>query len=211
MPDLVATLDEPLPVPRIGRVRGLFDVMADVEMRTLMDRVEDQFRAWGATVVPAAMPGAFAEVLGHHRTIMAVEAASYHGQRMRRHPDDYPPNVAGLIEEGLSSPAAAYHLAMELQKELSRDVSASFREVDVLLTPATRGPAPDPSTTGDPAFNSPWSFTGLPTVSFTAGWTADGLPLAIQLVGPAWSEAELFAAAAWCESALELERKEPPL
>ena len=34
------------------------------------------------------------------------------------------------------------------------------------ITPATVSTAPDPSTTGDPAFNSPWSYTGLPTVSF---------------------------------------------
>ena len=63
---------------------------------------------------------------------------------------------------------------------------------------ARRRPArhPDAATTGDPAFNSPWSYTGLPTVSLPAGWSADGLPLAIQLVGPPWQEAELLAAAA---------------
>jgi aspartyl-tRNA(Asn)/glutamyl-tRNA(Gln) amidotransferase subunit A len=86
-----------------------------------------------------------------------------------------------------------------------------FEGVDVLLTPATRGPAPDPSTTGDPAFNSPWSYTGLPTVSMPAGRTPDGLPLAIQLVGRPWAEADLLAAAAWCEDALAFPRTEPPI
>jgi aspartyl-tRNA(Asn)/glutamyl-tRNA(Gln) amidotransferase subunit A len=83
--------------------------------------------------------------------------------------------------------------------------------VDALLTPATTGPAPDAATTGDPAFNSPWSYTGLPTVSFPAGWSADGLPLAIQLAGPAWSEADLLAVAAWCEGVLGVPEKEPPI
>jgi len=85
-----------------------------------------------------------------------------------------------------------------------------FAEVDALLTPATTGPAPDAATTGDPAFNSPWSFTGLPTVSLPAGRDAEGMPLAIQLVGRPWSEAELLTAAAWCEQMLGFERIEPP-
>jgi aspartyl-tRNA(Asn)/glutamyl-tRNA(Gln) amidotransferase subunit A len=80
-----------------------------------------------------------------------------------------------------------------------------------LLTPATRGPAPDAATTGDPAFNSPWSYTGLPTVSVPAGWSSDGLPLSIQLVGPPWQEAEVLAAAAWCEQFVGVEQREPPL
>jgi aspartyl-tRNA(Asn)/glutamyl-tRNA(Gln) amidotransferase subunit A len=85
-----------------------------------------------------------------------------------------------------------------------------FEEVDALLTPATTGVPPDAGTTGDPAFNSPWSYTGLPTVSFLAGWTPDGLPLAVQLVGRPWAEAGLLAAAAWCEARLGVEKREPP-
>ena len=73
------------------------------------------------------------------------------------------------------------------------------------------GPAPGADTTGDPAFNSPWSFTGLPTVSIPAGWSPEGLPLAIQLVGLPWKEAELLAVAAWCEEAIGFEVKEPPI
>jgi Asp-tRNA(Asn)/Glu-tRNA(Gln) amidotransferase A subunit family amidase len=36
------------------------------------------------------------------------------------------------------------------------------------------------------------------------------MPLAIQLVGPAWSEAELLTAAAWCEDTLNVQLVEPP-
>jgi len=84
-------------------------------------------------------------------------------------------------------------------------------EVDALLVPATTGPAPDAATTGDLAFNAPWSYVGFPTVSIPSTWTPDGLPLAIQLVGVPWSEAELLAVAAWCEEKLGVERREPPV
>jgi Asp-tRNA(Asn)/Glu-tRNA(Gln) amidotransferase A subunit family amidase len=86
-----------------------------------------------------------------------------------------------------------------------------FEGVDALLAPGATGPAPDASTTGDPAFNSPWSYTGLPSVSFLSGWSSDGLPLALQVLGPHWSEAELFGVAEWCETNLKAEERTPPL
>ena len=52
------------------------------------------------------------------------------------------------------------------------------------------------------AFNSPWSYTGLPTVSFPIALSADGLPLAMQLVGPARAEPELFRVAQWSEEVI---------
>jgi aspartyl-tRNA(Asn)/glutamyl-tRNA(Gln) amidotransferase subunit A len=149
-------------------------------------------------------------VVPRHRIVMAVEAAAYHQERLRRHPDDYGPCIRGLLEEGLACPAPEYARTREHQRRLCADMLACLEGVDALLTPATTGPAPDAGTTGDPAFNSPWSYTGLPTVSFPVAKDPTGLPLAIQLVGRPWGEAELFAAAAWCEEALDFEMGEPP-
>ena len=77
------------------------------------------------------------------------------------------------------------------------------------LCPAATGPAPTADTTGDPAFNSPWSYTGLPTVSIPTGLSPDGLPLALQLVGQAEDEGKLLEAAAWCEEVLDVQMGEP--
>ena len=121
---------------------------------------------------------------------------------LQRHPEDYEPKVRGLLEEGLACPAPEYARCKEHQRELTAAMLTCLEGVDALLTPATTGAAPDAATTGDPAFQAPWSYTGLPTVSFVAGWTEDGLPLAIQLVGKPWGEPELLATAAWCEAAL---------
>jgi aspartyl-tRNA(Asn)/glutamyl-tRNA(Gln) amidotransferase subunit A len=203
VPDLATGLaGKPAP-PRLGRVRGLFDDLADTEMRGLMDRVSEQFRSRGAPVSEVALPAAFGEVLQRHRTVMAVEAARFHEPRLRRHPEDYGPNIRQLLEDGIACPALEYARSKEHQRQLTEEMAACFGGMDALLAPATRGPAPDAATTGDPAFNSPWSYTGLPVVSIPSGWSADGLPLAIQLIGRPWAEAELFAAAAWCEQILQ--------
>jgi aspartyl-tRNA(Asn)/glutamyl-tRNA(Gln) amidotransferase subunit A len=214
LPDLLQALPgkgERAARPRLGRVRGLFEELAEPPMRAMMDAVCDTLREAGATLTEVALPAGFSDVIRCHRIVMAVESAAYHRLRLQRHPEDYEPRIRGLLEEGLACPATEYARAKEVQQQLARDMRPCFAGVDGLLMPATTGPAPDAATTGNPAFNSPWSFTGLPTVSFPTGRFADGLPLAVQVVGPAWSEAELLATAAWCEAALAAEPRDPPV
>jgi aspartyl-tRNA(Asn)/glutamyl-tRNA(Gln) amidotransferase subunit A len=206
VPDYLAALARPPAPPRLGRLRGLFDERAEGPVRSLLDEVSAAL----GPVRDVALPAGFAEVVARHRTVMTVEAAAYHEPRLRRHPDDYEPRIRGLLEEGLACPAPEYARTKEHQRDLAAAMEGCLGDVDALLTPATTDPAPAADTTGDPAFNSPWSYTGLPTVSLPAGWTADGLPLAIQLVGRPWGEAELLAVAAWCEERLAFERRELP-
>jgi aspartyl-tRNA(Asn)/glutamyl-tRNA(Gln) amidotransferase subunit A len=106
-----------------------------------------------------------------------------------------------LIEEGRSLSATDYIAARAHQQWLRAALPLQVADdLDALLLPATLGPAPDPSTTGDPRFNSPWSYTGSPVVSFPIGLSSDGLPLALQLVEPRpLREFELIATARWCE------------
>ena len=203
--------DAPPLRPVLGRLRGLFESKADPVVTKMMDDVTDKLRAAGAIVEDVSLPASFAEVLPRHRTIMAVEAAAFHRERLRRHPDDYDPWIRGLLEEGLKCPAPEYVRCKQHQKRLSRDMKNCFHGVEVLLTPATTGPAPDAGSTGDPAFNSPWSYTGLPTISFPTGRSPDGMPLAIQLVGRSWGEHELSPIAVWCEDMLAVDLGEPPL
>jgi len=210
VPDLLAAIRQ-ASAPRLGRVRGLFEEQAEPLMNRLLDDVSRRVRQAGGEVVDVALPASFAEVPVRHRIVMAVEAAMFHEPRLRRHPDDYDPCIRSLLEEGLACPAPEYGRCKDHQRALKEEMWACFEDVDALLTPATIGPAPDAATTGDPLYNSPWSYTGLPTVSIPAAHSVEKLPLAIQLVGPAWSEADLLGAAAWVERALAFDVGEPPL
>jgi aspartyl-tRNA(Asn)/glutamyl-tRNA(Gln) amidotransferase subunit A len=208
--DYLALLSQPLSLPpRLGRLRGLFEDRADPVTRTMLEACQRRLWEAGAKFVDVALPGGFGEILTRHRIVMAVEAAMFHEPRLRKHPEDYDPNIRNLLDEGLACPAPEYGRTKEHQRQLKEAMVGSFEGVDALIVPATTGPAPDAATTGDPAFNSPWSYTGLPSVSFLSGWTEDGLPLGLQLIGPAFSEAELFRVAAWCEDRLAVERRQP--
>ncbi len=188
--------------PRFGLVRQLFEEQADEAVRDMMDEIIQRFCDGGAGAAELALPARFSDVIQRHRIVMAVEGAQYHEARLRRHPDDYAPRIQQLLEEGLSCGASEYARAKAHKKELTQAMQFLLSDDLVLLTPATTGPAPLADTTGDPAFNSPWSYTGLPTISIQTGYYADGLPLAIQLVAGPNREDLLFSVAAWCEKRL---------
>ncbi|WZO97796.1 amidase [Isosphaeraceae bacterium EP7] len=173
---------------------------AEDSMRRAFDRALEALDRAGATMIGVADPLPFEEILADYRKIVAVEAAHVHAARMAELPGDYPPRIRLLVEEGLKVAADDYRVARERQEALR---SAGSRiDGDLLAAPATMGAAPDRTTTGDPSMNAPFSFLGLPVVTFPVGLSAEGLPLGIQLagIGPrAGSSAATLRAAAWCE------------
>jgi aspartyl-tRNA(Asn)/glutamyl-tRNA(Gln) amidotransferase subunit A len=212
VPNLSTLVEGKLSPPRLGRLRGLFEDRAEPEMRRTMDAVVKELCAKGAKVEDVVLPDLSADVLVHHRIVMAVEAAQFHEPRLRKHPEDYEPNITNLLNEGLTCPAPEYARTKSHQSHLRNAEFATFiTDYDALICPATTGPAPDKATTGDPAFNSPWSYTGMPSVSFPVGLSEDGLPLAIQLVGAMRTENRVFPAAAWCETVFAGRMPEAPL
>jgi Asp-tRNA(Asn)/Glu-tRNA(Gln) amidotransferase A subunit family amidase len=56
-------------------------------------------------------------------------------------------------------------------------------------------------TTGDAAFNSPWTYLGVPCVSLPR-LTVDGMPLGVQLVGGRGAEGRLLRTARWLDGFL---------
>jgi aspartyl-tRNA(Asn)/glutamyl-tRNA(Gln) amidotransferase subunit A len=196
---------------RIGRLRALFERRADDEVRAMVDGCCRRIEEGGGVVTDVALPAGFEDVIARHAVLMAVEAAAYHRDRLGRHPEDYRPRIRSLIEEGIRCPAPDYYQAKEHQARLKAEMAGVFAEVDVLIAPATTCPAPDAATTGDPSFNSPWSFTGLPVVSLPVALSRDGLPLGVQLVGNARGEPGLFAVAAWVEQVVSCAIGDPPL
>jgi amidase len=105
-------------------------------------------------------------------------------------------------------------LARRLEPLLQRRVGSIFREADVLITPTSAGPPlPVGATTGLGSratqqviagtcpYAWPWNVLGWPGVSVPAGFTDNGLPIGVQLLGPANSEHMLLSLAAQLEKA----------
>ncbi|MEO2014934.1 MAG: amidase [Fuerstiella sp.] len=195
--------------PRIGWIHGLFGEEADDDAREAVANAVKTLSAAGASIVDVPLPHDFDSVLEQHGIIMAVEAAQTHRDHFAADPDDYSPAIRDLIERGMATSQTRFMAALDHRQQLCRGIDSCFMDVDVLICPATTGTAPDRSTTGSPAMNSPFSFTGLPTVSIPTQCAGNGLPLAVQLVGRIRDDSTLLKSAIWCESQLAAANREP--
>jgi aspartyl-tRNA(Asn)/glutamyl-tRNA(Gln) amidotransferase subunit A len=97
---------------------------------------------------------------------------------------------------------AYYIRAQKLRSLIARDFTEAYKKCDVLLTPATPGPAfAVDSKSADPVamylndvFTVTVNLAGLPAIAVPAGLTADGLPLGLQIIGKAFDEATVLRA-----------------
>jgi aspartyl-tRNA(Asn)/glutamyl-tRNA(Gln) amidotransferase subunit A len=104
----------------------------------------------------------------------------------------------------------AYYLrAQRLRSLISRDFTEAFKQVDVILTPATPSAAfGENESSDDPVamylndvFTVTVNLAGLPGVSVPAALSSEGLPLGLQLIGKAFDEATLLRTAQVLEKA----------
>jgi aspartyl-tRNA(Asn)/glutamyl-tRNA(Gln) amidotransferase subunit A len=188
--------------PRLGVVRQYFFETADEETAAIVAAAIESFGEQGAKIVQLPLPEYFCEVHTMHRRIMACEAFDYHQAKFGFPRDGYGPQMRLLLEEGSKVSMSEYQMALRHRLAFRNAMQRCLADVDALLLPATPGPAPDTTTTGDGRFNSPWSHAGVPSLSMPCGITAGGLPVALQLVGEAWGEEWLLQTAAWCEKKL---------
>ena len=92
-----------------------------------------------------------------------------------------------------------YNKAQKVRKLIIQDFKNAFDKVDVLLTPTTLNSAYPIDTNLDPVttymndiFTIPASLAGLPAISVPSGYTKDGLPLGLQLIGKKYDESNVF-------------------
>jgi amidase len=131
----------------------------------------------------------------------------------------------GLVESASMSSAADYARAVVRLQAVARRTVAFWKDFDVVVTPTLALP-PVPigwqeevegaleqllrNTVFTP-FTAIANLTGLPAVSLPLHWTADGLPIGVQAIGPPAGDALLLRLAAQVEEARPWANKRPPL
>ena len=204
VPDYLAEMDSMSRAPRIGLVREFFYDHSSQEVWDHTEEVARRFAEAGAEVVEIGLPDTFGSAHDCQRVVSSVESAAVHEDDFGERPDDYGPRIRASIESGMQTPAARYARAMRMRGRFRADMVQALQGMDAALTPATPEPAPkDLSTTGDPAFQSPWTSAGLPAIVIPSGVSESGLPIAVQLAGAPWQEGRLLGVARWCEDVLE--------
>jgi Asp-tRNA(Asn)/Glu-tRNA(Gln) amidotransferase A subunit family amidase len=178
---------------RIGLVRDFFYENATEEARSLNSALSSKLAAAGFQIDEARLPAIFDVQQAILRTILRSETSSIHERLFAHHPEAYGPRLRALIETGMLIEASDYVRARRLRRRYQREMVKLFNKFDVLMTPATRGPAPAGiGSTGDPVMNGPWTLTDFPIMTLPHALSAEGLPIGVQLIGPPMQEALLL-------------------
>ena len=189
----------------------------DPEVRAICELAAQAFSELGAEVEEAHPELDNPE--SHHATFFVVDhVASFDSfGPVEEIAPDLDPLTATMLYVGRDIKATDYARAMFSRQELAVKMGKFLQTYDLLLTPTLAAPPP-PADFADPAGFLQWlpfilvfSLTGQPAASVPAGWTDDGLPVGLQIVGRRFEEATVLRAAAAFEAARPWAQRRPTL
>jgi len=223
VPDYTGALSGSVKGLRIGILREAFGDAAAPEVRAAVEQAAAQFQALGATVDEARLEDA-GHVAAAALAIVAAEALAYHAEWLRTRAAEYQPDVRERLRMGAFVSGVAYVRAQQFRTRLRDAVDALLARRDVLLAPATPMAAPrlgerevaiDGKTIDVRSsllrFTRPFNLSGHPVCTLPCGFTADGLPIGMQVVGRPFDEATVLRAADVYQGATDWHTRRPPL
>jgi aspartyl-tRNA(Asn)/glutamyl-tRNA(Gln) amidotransferase subunit A len=222
VPDFTKDLETGVRGLTLGAPREYFVSGIDAEVRAALDAALAAYERLGARVVQVSLPATEYAMPCYYLIATAEASsnlARYDGVRFgpRRDPGSglaemydatrslFGAEVKRRIMLGTYALSAGYYdayyvKAQKVRTLLRRDFEKVFEACDALVTPTTPTPAfRFGEHTGDPvqmyladAFTVGANMAGLPGLSLPCGFTAGGLPMGMQLLGPHFSEALLL-------------------
>src|SRR6202521_3985002 len=203
---------------RLGIFSPWFDDADPAVVRVCRGLV-DQLVARGARVVEVEIPGLAAAALAH-LVLVAGEITAAMDAHDHEHRRDFGLDVRANLALARSFTAGDYVKAQRVRTRAMATFRRTLETVDVVLTPATGVTAPairsDVLPDGESdlttllaliRFAFPANLTGLPAITFPAGYAA-GLPVGMQAIGSPWSEHALLRLARAAEPLVPRRRPE---
>lgn len=222
-PDVAAGLRDGVKSLRIG-VPG--EHARDVLSSSVRDAVRQAvgvLAGLGASVVevPASLLSDSVDIA---LPIMRAESLAAHGELLRAHGSRLDPKVKQRLEAGLTVSAVDYIRAQQARAALTRGIRNAMHQVDLLALPvctvvafergASEVDVDGRKVSAIDALTRLTRFsnlTGQPALSIPCGFSSDGLPIGIQLVGRPFEEATVLRAAYAYEQATDWHQRHPRL
>jgi aspartyl-tRNA(Asn)/glutamyl-tRNA(Gln) amidotransferase subunit A len=216
---------------RLGVPDDLTGEGVEPGVMTAFEAALDRARELGATVERVALPHADYGLSAYYvlapaeassnlarfdgvRYGLRVEADDLLTMYTRTRHDGFGAEVKRRIMLGTYALSSGYYdayygRAQRVRTKIAEDFKAAFEAVDFVVTPTSPGVAFElGAKTGDPLsmylndyFTVPMSLAGIPAISIPCG-LSEGLPVGLQLAGPAFSENRVLDAAFALEQAL---------
>jgi len=215
--DYTAALEGGVKGLKIGLVRHFYteDIAADPEQAQAIEAAADVLRRLGASVSEARL-APLADYATCTRIILCCEAFAIHRRWLAERPGDYGDLARQRILDGAALSAADYIDAQRLRGRLIRRTLDAFLHIDAALTVSSMDPAcriddeKECLRRYSRQARQPFNVTGQPAIALPAGFTRDGLPLSLQLVGHPFQEATLYRIALAYERATGWTQRHAP-
>jgi len=196
--DYAAAVRALSPKLRVGVPRKFFYEDLDSEVARV---VEEALRAVAGLAVEmreVSVP------VDNDRTVAKAESHACHAPNLPHSAGKYDPETLRRIKTGADVSVRDYVAKLHELELLRRSAAEIFKGVDVIVTPTA--PVPPPLLADLQADMSrlrerellllrntrPFNVLGLPTISVPCGETSAGLPVALQIAGPAGKDAQVL-------------------
>ena len=220
-------LSENLPAPfRLGWPKHFFFDRLDDEVRRLVEATRKGFQQLGAEIQEISLPR-LVNAVDQATSAVVAEASHYHESQgyFPSRAAEYGEDVRGHLEWGHKLLAVDYLRALEAKREMTEDFAAAFEKVDAIIAPTSPITAPligesevhvagqreTPVRAELLRLTRPANITRHPAICIPCGFTPQGLPVGLQLIGPPWSEARLLSIALAYEQSMDWHRRHPTL
>ncbi|MBI2203830.1 MAG: amidase [Candidatus Rokubacteria bacterium] len=203
VPDFTADIDAGVSGLRLARCPDLHFLELDVAVARGLDDAAAVFGGLGAKV--ETMPFALAaDVQPTREALSRGEFLALHRERFAAHPEGYGADVRARLAEGDRITVDAYVRACRMREALRREFDEMLRVADAIILPVAPCEAPliatgvsrvnghDVTFSSGLAMRQIVNVVGLPSVAVPIGFGETGLPLSMQIVGPAWGEAHVL-------------------
>jgi aspartyl-tRNA(Asn)/glutamyl-tRNA(Gln) amidotransferase subunit A len=201
---------------------GYFDQHLDPDVARLMSRAAGAYRTAGVEIIEVPMPDMDA-INAAGLLLTWGDAMSVHGPQMREGAHGYTTQLRGRLEVTLAASAQDYVDAQRYRGRALRKFAESvFSRCDALLAPVLSFPVPELAAvdvTGGPAMMRildeitrlmrPINTLGLPALALPCGFTNNGLPCGMQLIGRPFSESLLYRLGAAYQGATDWHERLP--
>src|SRR2546428_6809239 len=208
---------------RVAWFKDLGGVPFDSRVRTIVDGHRKTFESLGCIVEQAEPDFGPAEI--SFRILRAWNSANTYGERLHQHPDAFKDTLKGEIEEGLTLTGPDVARAETAHGQLWRRFQAFLEKYEYFILPTTQLPpfdvnTPYPTEIAGVKFSNyiDWmkccwyiSVTGNPAASVPAGFTPEGLPVGVQIVGREKQDFSVLQMAHAFEQATGFGKKHPPI
>jgi aspartyl-tRNA(Asn)/glutamyl-tRNA(Gln) amidotransferase subunit A len=223
VPDYMAATTGSVKGARIGVPSAFYVDDLDSDVARLLDDTIAVLKREGADVVQVELPDQ-RQLTAACQLVLAVEASAFHKRWLIERPQDYGPQVLMRLQNGLAIPGVLYLEAMRWRGPALAAHIAATANVDAVIAPVAPVAAPtiaesDVGNSPDAEsviqrltrFTRPINYLGLPSLAIPAGFTARGLPVAMQLIGRSFDEATLLRIGAAFQRATDFHERVPKL